>query len=135
MIKLGMRILKLKILLYSELIGLLEDVVLLYTYIAAHLNSVCVTLLIPPVNFECLFVHIFFHDNKQLTIGCFYRPPSAPVDSTKCILSTINSLGWHTELIILGKFNCNWLDRASSNDKHYFSSINLYSDINSHFVT
>ncbi len=45
-------------------------------------------------------------------------------------MSTIDSLGRHTELIILGDFNFNWLDRASSNDKHLFSSINLTQLIN-----
>lgn len=63
--------------------------------------------------------------NCKLIIGNIYRPPSAPSGSTMCILSTINSFDKHHELIILGDFNNNWLDRSSANDRNLFGSVNL----------
>lgn len=42
------------------------------TYVASHLNSKRIIPIVKPVNFECL------HENKTLTIGNIYRPPSAP---------------------------------------------------------
>ncbi len=95
------------------------------TYVDANLVSECVIPNVDPVHFDCLFINIILHDNKQLTIGNIYRPPSAPADSTKSILSTINSFDKHNELIILGDFNSNWLDRSSSNDRNLFGSVNL----------
>ncbi len=95
------------------------------TYVASHLNSRCITPDVEPVNFECLFTNIFFHENKALTIGNIYRPPSAPAVSTKSILSTINSFVKHNELIILGDFNSNWLSHSSTNDRHLFHGANL----------
>lgn len=94
------------------------------TYVDANLISECIIPEVDPVNFESLFINIIFHVNKRFIIGKIYRPPSAPSDSTKCILSTINSLAKHKELIILVDFNCNWLDRSSPGDKN-FSSVNL----------
>lgn len=47
-----------------------------------------------------------------------------------CILSTITSLKKHNEMIILGDFNINWLDRSSSSHQNLFSSINLTQSIN-----
>lgn len=72
------------------------------TSVAANLASNHICPSVEPVNFECLFVSIIFNENKHLTIGNIYRPPSAPVDSTLSFLSTINSLERHNELIILG---------------------------------
>lgn len=54
-----------------------------------------------------------------------YRPLSSTSDSIKCILATINSLERHNEMIILGDFNRNWLDRSSSIDRNLISSVNL----------
>lgn len=95
------------------------------TYVTSRLMSQLIIPQADPEYFECLFVKICFHHNKHLVIGNLYRPPSAPSESTKCILSTIGSLDCLSKLIILGDFNVNWLDRSSSNDKNSFASINL----------
>ncbi len=100
------------------------------TYVAANLVSDHISPTVEPVNFECLFVNIIFHENKQLTIGNIYRPPSSPADSTMRILSTINSLGRQNKFIILGDFNCNWLDRSSHKDRNLFDSVHLTQLIN-----
>ncbi len=100
------------------------------TYVSANYNSEHVTPNIEPVNFECLFININFHKNKNLLIDNTYRPPSAPGESMKNILSTIDSLERHNELIILGDFNSNWLDRSSINDRNLFNSVNLTQIIN-----
>lgn len=100
------------------------------TYVAANLVVERVTPTVKPLNFECIFINISLHENKHLTIGSIYMPPSAPSDSTMCILSTINSLKKHNEMIILGDFNINWLDRSSSNHRNLFSSVNLTQSIN-----
>lgn len=94
----------------------------MFTYVDANLIFECIIPEVDPVNFESLFINIIFHVNKRFIIGKIYRPPSAPSDSTKCILSTINSLAKHKELILLVDFN--WLDRSSPGDKN-FSSVNL----------
>ncbi len=94
-------------------------------YVASNLVTQCLIPNVEPVNFECLFVNIILQDNKHLTIGNIYRPPSAPTDSTKCILSTINSLERHNEMIILGDFNSKWLDCSTSNDRNLINSVNL----------
>ncbi len=95
------------------------------TYVSVNLLSECATPTVDPVNFESLFVNIMLHDNKHLTIGTIYRPPSAPLDSANCILATINSLKKHNELIILGDFNSNWLHKSSSKERTLFKSVNL----------
>ena len=96
----------------------------------SHLNSKCITPNVEPVNFKCLFTSIIFHENKTLTIGSIYRPPSTPADSMKCILSTVNSFQKHSELIILGDFNSNWLSHSSTNDRHLFHGANFTQLIN-----
>lgn len=95
------------------------------TYVSVRLTSEMITPSEAPLHFESIFVNIIFHQNKRLTIGNIYRPPSAPAESTNCILSTISSLPNNNELVILGDFNKNWLDRTSSLDKTLFKSINL----------
>lgn len=100
------------------------------TYVASHLNSKRIIPNVEPVNFECLFTNIIFHENKTLTIGNIYRPPLAPADSTKCILSTIDSLEKHNELIILGDFNRSWLSHSSANDRHLVHGANFTQLIN-----
>lgn len=47
-----------------------------------------------------------------------YRPDSriGLIESAECILSTINSIERHNELIILGDFNSKWLDYSSFSD-------------------
>lgn len=100
------------------------------TYVSSKYNSQRVTPNIEPVNFECLFININLNINKKMIIGNIYRPPSAPADSMKNILSTIDSLERHNELIILGDFNSNWLDRSSSNDRNLVKSVNLTQIIN-----
>ena len=54
-----------------------------------------------------------------------YRPPSAPVESSKCLISTFESISSKNELIILGDFNKNWLDKSSAKDKNNFENLNL----------
>ena len=95
------------------------------TYVSSNL---CSELVIPnekPLHFECLFIKIIFHANKHLIIGNIYRPPDAPAESTQCILSTINSIDHLNEIIILGDFNRNYLDRSSAKDRNLFNSANL----------
>ena len=97
----------------------------LATYVDSNLHSERLTPAVEPVHFESLFINIKFHDNKHLTIGNIYRPPSAPAHSTECILSTINSFDSHNELIILGDFNKNWPSHSCTNDRNLFRSVNL----------
>ena len=78
-----------------------------------------------PLHFECLFVKLIFHHNKYITVGNVYRPPSAPVESSKCLISTFDSISSKNEMIILGDFNKNWLDNSSVKDKNNFENLNL----------
>ena len=95
------------------------------TYVSTRLKPLLIEAQVDSEDFECLFVQLNFHLNKKLTIGNFYRAPSAPVDSARSILSTINSLNRPSELIILGDFNWNWSSPSSTNEKKLFESINL----------
>ena len=97
----------------------------LLTYVSSNLIAELVLPNENPQHFEGLFVKIIFHENKRLIIGNIYKPPSAPADTTDCILSTIKSLDCTSEKIILGDFNSNWLDRSSQKDRNLFNSINL----------
>lgn len=97
----------------------------LLTYVASNLTADLAFPEESPQYFEGLFVNITFHENKSLIIGNIYKPPSAPAETTDCILSTINSLNRSTEKIILGDFNSNWLDRSSHKVRTLFNSINL----------
>lgn len=83
-----------------------------------------------PSFFECLFVDLKLHENKHLIMGSIYRPPPVHPDLTKCILFTLTSFENPCEIIFLGDFNSNWLDRTSSNDKNLIKSINLTQLIN-----
>lgn len=102
----------------------------LLTYVSSNLTAELLSPNVKPQYFEGLFVKIIFHENKRIIIGNIYKPPSAPAESTDCILSTINSLDCNTEKIILGDFNSNWLDRSSHRDRNLFNSINLTQLIN-----
>ena len=84
------------------------------TYISSNLTAELITPTVKPTHFECLFVKIIFHQNKYITVGNVYRPPSAPVESSKCLMSTPSK----NEMIILGDFNKNWLDKSSGKDKN-----------------
>ncbi len=99
-------------------------------YVSLHLISEIATPKVLPSFFECLFVEVKLHENKHLIIGSIYRPPPVHPDSAKCILSTLTSFEHPHEMIILGDFNCNWLDRSSSNDKNLLKSIHLTQLIN-----
>jgi len=95
------------------------------SYISSTLVSELATPKDNPLYFEAVFVKIILHKNKQIIIGNIYRPPKAPVESTKNIISTINSLDAHTEMIILCDFNNNWLAGSCRQDHNLFSSSNL----------
>lgn len=95
------------------------------TYVSSTLLSELISPKENPVYFECLFVKISFHVNKQLIIGNIYRPPNSPSESIQCIGNTIKSVGSSNEMIILGDFNINWLERSSINDRNYIESLNL----------
>lgn len=94
------------------------------TYVSSNLVS---ELIIPDVSlhFECIFVKVTLHENKYITIGNIYRPPSAPDDSFNSMISTIHSITYKNELIILGDFNKNWLVKSSSKEKNIFGRLNL----------
>lgn len=95
------------------------------TYVSANLSSELIIANESPVHFECLFVRICFHQSKRLIIGNIYRPPNSLSESTNNILSTINSLNCSDEIIVLGDFNRNWLDRSSLKERNQFESLNL----------
>lgn len=95
------------------------------TYVSSTLLSDIVIPNEKPVHFECLFVKVIFHTNKQLIIGNIYRPPNSGAESIQCIGNTINSVCNSNEMIILGDFNINWLDHSSLNNRHYFEGLNL----------
>lgn len=97
----------------------------LLIYVSSNLNSELALPAENPVFFEGLFVQINLHENKRLLIGNIYRPPNAPVESIKNIVSTINSFKCNIEKIILGDFNSNWLNRSTSNERNLLNSINL----------
>lgn len=80
--------------------------------------------------FESLFIRLKLHENKHLIIGTIYRSPPVHPDSTKSLISTLTSIEHPCELVLLGDFNKNWLDRSSSNDKNLLKSINLTQLIN-----
>lgn len=94
-------------------------------YVSSHFVSEVITPKIRPSSFECIFVKLKLHENKHLITGSIYRPPSIHPDSMKCMLSTLSSFEHPCEIIILGDFNSNWLDRSSSKDKNSLKSINL----------
>ena len=94
-------------------------------YVLSNLSSQLVTPNVKAMHFESLFIKLCFHDNKHLTIGTIYRPPDAPAESIKCILSTINSLEHSNEALILGDFNRNYLDRSCSRERNLINSANL----------
>ncbi len=89
-------------------------------YVSSNLRSELIIPSIEPRHFESLFIKITFHQNKYLTIGSIYRPPSAPVESFSCLFSTIDSISCKKEMIILGDFNKNWLDKSATKDKNNF---------------
>ena len=100
------------------------------TFVLSNLASEVITPEIEPSNFECLFVKVILHENKYITIGNIYRPPSAPADSFDCMISTINSISCKNEIVILGDFNKNWLDNSSKKIKSTFGNLNLTQLIN-----
>lgn len=70
----------------------------LLTYVSLNLTAELVPPNEKPQHFEGLFVKITFHENKRLIIGNMYKPPSAPAETTDCVLSTIlHSLDCTTE--------------------------------------
>ena len=95
-------------------------------YVSTDIASEIVTPIIGPQGFESVFVKIILHrTNKCLHIGSIYRPPSSPVDSFNNLISTITSIPDMNELILLGDFNRNWLDKTCNTIKRKFSGINL----------
>ena len=94
-------------------------------YVSTDLVSEHITPAIQPLHFEGVFVKLYFNENKYLTIGSIYRPPSAPAESFSCIISTINSIPFRNEILLLGDYNKDWAAKACSNVKHMFNNINL----------
>lgn len=80
---------------------------------------------VQPTSCERLFVQIIFPQNKCITVGNVYRPPSAPVESSKYLMSTFESVSSKDETLILGDFNENWLDKSPARDKNNFGNLHL----------
>ncbi len=99
-------------------------------YVSVDIASEIITPSVVPQGFESVFVKIVLHTNKCLHIGSIYRPPSSPVDSFRNLISTITSLPAMNELVLLGDFNRNWLDKSSDAIKRKFTGINLTQLIN-----
>ena len=97
----------------------------LVTYISNNLASELVTPGVEPLQFESIFVKVTLHENKSITIGNIYRPPSAPAESFNCLASTINSINNTNKFILLGDFNKNWTDRSASKAKTIIGNLNL----------
>jgi len=94
-------------------------------YVSISLVSELIIPSVDPLYSECIFVKVVFHLNKCIIIGSIYRPPSAPVESCNCLISTINSVFGKNELILLGDFNKNWLDTSCNKEKNMFNNLNL----------
>ena len=62
------------------------------TYVSSTLASELIVPTVEPSLFESIFVKVIFHENKYITIGNINRPPSSPVESFNCVVSTINSI-------------------------------------------
>lgn len=62
------------------------------TYVSSNLASELIVPTVEPLHFESIFVKVILHENKYITIGNIYKPPSSPAESFKCIISTINSI-------------------------------------------
>lgn len=95
------------------------------TYVSSSLSAELIIPKVNPVHFEGIFIKVTLHKSKSLIIGNIYRPPNSPSESMNCILTTINSLDCSNEMIVLGDFNQNWLDRSSSKEKNLLHSLNL----------
>ena len=100
------------------------------TYVSADLASELIELTVKPVNFESIFVKVTLHENKYITIGNIYRPPSSPAESFNSIAATINSINDKNEFLVLGDFNQNWTDRSCRTAKHIIGNLNLTQLIN-----
>ncbi len=95
------------------------------TNVSSNLTSKLIVPTVEPVHFKSIFVKVILHENKYITIGNIYRPPSAPAESFNHIISTINSITDKNELIILGDFNKNFLDKSSNKAKNIIGELNL----------
>ena len=95
------------------------------TYVSSNLVSELISPDIEPQYFESIFVKITLHANKYITIGNIYRPPSAPAESFNNMIATINSIKFKNEIILLGDFNKNWLDKAAIKGLNGFGDLNL----------
>lgn len=115
---------KLTTLCYIDLTGDLKEVVWQPMWLLILMQNVSI-LVLNQLTLNVSLLLFFFHENKSLTIGNIYRPPSAPSDSINCILATIHSLEKCTEQIILGDFNSNWLSHSSKNVRHLFNGANF----------
>ena len=95
------------------------------TYVSSALASEVIVPTVEPSHFESIFIKVILHENKYITIGNIYRPPSAPAESFNSIVSTINSINDKNELILLGDFNKNWTDKSSNTAKNILGNLNL----------
>lgn len=95
------------------------------TYVSSNLVSELIIPHVEPLHFDCIFVKVALHENKCITIGNIYRPPSAPAESFNYMISTINYITCRNEIIILGDFNKNWIAEFSSKEKNIFGNLNL----------
>ena len=117
------------IIYYTDQTGVQEEEV--WLYMSLHTLYLNLPFLKHPhcfLNVSLLSMKI--NGNRNLIIGSIYRPPPVHSDSTKCILSIFTSFEHSGEIIILGDFNCNCLDRFSSNDRNLLKGINLIQLIN-----
>lgn len=94
-------------------------------YVSSEIISEVTIPTVEPLHFECVFVKVIFHTNKCIIIGSIYRPPSSPAETFDRLISTISSISCKNEIILLGDFNKNWLDKSSDKVKKLLSSLNL----------
>ena len=67
---------------------------------------------------EMLWIGIKFkHKTDECKIGCFYRPPNSPVELWNTLENEPESLGGH-EIIFMGDFNVDMLDKGDKNFTH-----------------
>ena len=75
---------------------------------------------------ECMAVRIILSTNMSFTVICLSRPPSSNGKFYEYLRNTLKEFDINNELILLGDFNINWMEKSKRKKLRHYKPIWFY---------
>ena len=75
------------------------------------------------IDIECMAVRIILSTNMSFTVICLSRPPSSNGKFYEYLRNTLKEFDINNELILLGDFNINWMEKSKRKKLRHYKPI------------